>query len=61
MAVVVVVVVAPAAILLQHKFGGFWDLLGIVPGFVIALPLDKLLDEKCRHLKPLKSGDDKKI
>ena len=58
-AIVMAIIVVPFAFLLERKFGGYWDVLGLVPGIIVGLPLDKWLDEKYRMLKPVKNGDNK--
>jgi len=45
-------------IFLYSRFGELWDLLGIVPGVIVALPCDKMLDERFRGLVPIKKDDD---
>jgi len=47
-------VAALFAFLLSRWLGGYWDLLALVPAILIGLPLDKMLDERCRGLKPLR-------
>ena len=44
-------------IFLKWWLGGRWYVLGILPMVLIALPCDKMLDEKFRGLEPMKSKE----
>src|SRR5262245_56008348 len=44
------IVATPFAVLLYRWLGGYWPVLGVVPGMVAVLPLDKMLDERYRSL-----------
>jgi hypothetical protein len=44
-------------VLFYHWLGGLWNLLGIVPGVLVALPVDKMLDDRYRRLKPIEKDD----
>ena len=46
--IIVWAVAIPIVILLYRSFGYFWSLLGLVPGVLVGLPCDKMLDEKFR-------------
>lgn len=50
------VVAMSFAVLLYRWLGGYWAVLGVVPGMVAALPLDKMLDERYRRLIPTKDN-----
>lgn len=49
---VLLLISIPSVYFLQHTFGGYWGLFGVVPGFLVAFPLDKKIDEQYRRLKP---------
>jgi hypothetical protein len=57
-AVIFWAVAIPFMIFLYRRFGGLWDLFGIVPGVIVALPCDRMLDERFRGLEPIKKDDD---
>ena len=52
------VVAIPLMVWLHRTFGRLWDLLGIVLGVIVAMPCDKILDERLRGLEPIKKDDD---
>jgi hypothetical protein len=53
-AIVIWIVIIPFMILFYRWLGRYWSLLGIVPGVLIGLPFDKIIDEKLRGLQPIK-------
>ena len=44
---------APVAIVFQHWLGGYWALLGAIPTMLVTLPLDRMFDDKYKHLRPI--------
>jgi hypothetical protein len=57
-AIIFSAVAIPFGVFFCRRFGGFWDLLGLVPGVLVAMPCDKILDERFRGLVPMKKDDD---
>jgi hypothetical protein len=59
MVAVLVIVALPSMICFHRWLGGLWGLLGLVPAALVAMPVDKMLDEKYRTLKPIGNQDRK--
>lgn len=43
----------PGMILFHQWFGGYWALLGIIPAALVGVPLDRMLDNRCRKTQPI--------
>lgn len=57
LAATMVVLTVPFTLLCYRWLGGYWALLGVIPGAVIMFPLDKMLDNKYRKPRRLESEE----